>query len=169
MVKSKKWKMWYVADDFKLCKDCEERYGVIYAIYEQVSPMPPLHLHCRCYIDRVESISAGTATDNGINGADWYLKYLNKLPEYYISREIAENIGWEPKKKNLHIVAPGKMISGGRFYNDRGKLPEKAGRLWYEADINYSKGKRNDERIVYSNDGLIFITLDHYKTFKEIV
>ena len=58
---------------------------------------------------------------------------------------------------------------GGVFYNDRGKLPAKGDRIWYEADINYSKGKRNSERIVYSNDGLIFITYDHYRTFIEIV
>ena len=55
------------------------------------------------------------------------------------------------------------------FYNDKGKLPEKNGRIWYEADINYLKGKRNSERIVYSNDGLIFVSYDHYKTFIEIV
>ncbi len=169
MGKSKKWKMWYVVDDFNLCKLCEERYGMIYEIYEQVRPMPPLHLHCRCYIDRVESISAGTATDNGVNGADWYLKYLNKLPDYYISKKAAITLGWVSKKKNFDKIAPGKMMFGGVFYNDRGKLPSKVGRIWYEADINYSKGKRNNERIVYSNDGLIFITRDHYRTFIEVI
>ncbi len=43
------------------------------------------------------------------------------------------------------------------------------GRTWYEADINYSNGKRNKQRILYSNDGLIFVTYDHYETFIEIV
>jgi len=43
-----------------------------------------------------------------------------------------------------------------------------AGRIWYEADLNYIHGKRNGQRIVFSNDGLIFVTYDHYKTFYEI-
>ena len=42
-------------------------------------------------------------------------------------------------------------------------------KMWYEADINYTTGKRNSEKIVYSNDGLIFVTYNHYKTFIEIV
>lgn len=50
-----------------------------------------------------------------------------------------------------------------------GHLPEKSGRIWYEADINYKWGYRGNDRIPYSNDGLIFVTYDHYKTFIEIV
>ncbi len=169
MQKSNKWKMWYVTDDLKLCKDCEEQYGKIYTISETPIPRPPLHPYCRCRIERMSSLLAGTATKNGINGADWYLKYLNKLPDYYIRKNTAVNLVREKAKGNLYDVAPGKMMFGGVFYNDMGKLPEKGDIIWYEADINYSKGKRNSERIVYSNDGLIFITYDHYRTFIEIV
>ena len=43
------------------------------------------------------------------------------------------------------------------------------GRTWYGEDINYKTGKRNDQRVVWSNDGLIFVTYDHYETFYEIV
>lgn len=50
-----------------------------------------------------------------------------------------------------------------------GHLPQKQGRIWYEADINYKYGYRGDDRILYSNDGLIFVTYDHYMTFIEIV
>lgn len=46
--------------------------------------------------------------------------------------------------------------------------PSAPGRVWYEADINYYEGQRNRHRIVWSNDGLIFITYDHYHTFYEI-
>jgi guanyl-specific ribonuclease Sa len=60
------------------------------------------------------------------------------------------------------------MIGGDIFYNAEGKLPTKYGRIWYEADINYTQGQRNIERIVYSNDGLIFVTYNHYETFCEI-
>ena len=48
-------------------------------------------------------------------------------------------------------------------------MPHKDGRVWYEADINYKTGKRNTQRIVWSNDGLIFVPYDHYDTFYEIV
>ena len=108
MKKSNKWKMWYVTDDLKLCKDCEEQYGKIYAISETPNPKPPLHPYCRCRIERMYALLAGTATKNGTNGADWYLKYLNKLPDYYISRTLAETLGWEPKKANLNLIFPEK-------------------------------------------------------------
>ena len=61
------------------------------------------------------------------------------------------------------------MIFGGQYDNDNGHLPQREDRVWYEADINYKEGKRNTQRIVWSNDGLIFVTYDHYQTFYEIV
>ena len=42
-------------------------------------------------------------------------------------------------------------------------------RIWYEADINYTNGYRNRQRVVFSNDGLIFVTYDHYDTFMEVI
>ena len=48
-------------------------------------------------------------------------------------------------------------------------LPRKEGRIWYEADINYTGGYRNTERIIFSNDGLIFVTYDHFRTFIEVI
>ena len=70
--------------------------------------------------------------------------------------------------KKLSSVLPGKMVGGDIYANDDNKLPTAPGRIWYEADINYVTGKRNRQRIVYSNDGLIFVTYDHYQTFYEI-
>ncbi len=65
------------------------------------------------------------------------------------------------------MVLPEKMIT--KDYENRNKhLPSKNGRSWCEADINYKVGYRNSERILFSNDGLIFVTYDHYKTFIEI-
>ncbi|MBR6647514.1 MAG: ribonuclease, partial [Clostridia bacterium] len=69
---------------------------------------------------------------------------------------------------NLHLKCPNKMITNGIFRNENKHLPLRPGRIWYEADINYERGRRNTERIVYSNDGLIFVTYDHYHTFVEI-
>ena len=60
------------------------------------------------------------------------------------------------------------MIGGDVYKNKNGKLPTASGRIWYEADINYRAGFRNTERILYSNDGLLFVTYDHYHTFYEI-
>jgi len=61
------------------------------------------------------------------------------------------------------------MIAEGEYRNDDGHLPSVPGREWYEADINYTTGKRNKQRIVWSNDGLVFVTYDHYETFYEII
>ena len=66
------------------------------------------------------------------------------------------------------IVDKDKSISAGVYKNLNGHLPQKTGRVWYEADINYKSGARNDQRIVWSNDGLVFATYDHYNTFYEI-
>ena len=115
------------------------------------------------------AMTAGTATNMGTNGADWWIKYLGELPDYYLTREAAQEVGWVDWKGNLAEVAPGIMIFGGVYYNDKSLLPQKEGRTWYEADINYNGGFRGNDRIVYSNDGLIFVTYDHYKTFVEII
>ena len=55
------------------------------------------------------------------------------------------------------------------YQNMDGKLPMTGGRVWYEADINYASGYRSAERILYSNDGLVFVTYDHYESFVEVV
>ena len=65
--------------------------------------------------------------------------------------------------------APEEMLGGMIYDNDSGHLPSAPGRMWYKADINYYEGRRNKHRILYSNDGLIFVTYDYYETFYEIV
>ena len=77
-------------------------------------------------------------------------------------------IGWKNYKGNLQDVAPDAIIGGDVFWNDKGKLPAAPGRVWYEADINYTGGYRNTHRLIYSNDGLSFVTYDHYQTFYPI-
>ena len=68
----------------------------------------------------------------------------------------------------LDKVAPGKSIGGDKFGNYEKILPVKKGRVYRECDIDYQKGNRNAKRIVYSNDGLIYYTGDHYKTFTKL-
>ncbi len=96
-----------------------------------------------------------------------YVSKNGKLPDNYITKSEAYDLGWEPSEGNLQEVAPGKSIGGNRFGNWEGLLPIKEGRIWYEADINYHGGYRGSDRLLFSNDGLIYTTSDHYKTFKE--
>ena len=110
----------------------------------------------------------GTATDRGFDGADAWLLYRNRLPNYYVTKDIAKASGYRRKKNNLADVLPGHMIGGDVFLDKSGKLPHISGRIWYEADIDYTYGKRNLKRILYSNDGLVFVSEDHYQTFYEI-
>lgn len=112
---------------------------------------------------------AGYATELGTMGADWWLYYLNELPHYYISKAEAHEKGWNNLRGNLAEVAPNTMIFGGIYSNKKKVLTHKENRIWYEADINYTGGYRNKQRIVFSNDGLIFVTYDHYETFIEII
>jgi len=97
-----------------------------------------------------------------------YAVSKGKLPDNYITKAEAIKLGWNPSKGNLHEVAPGKSIGGDKFYNDKKLLPDAPGREWIEADINYSKGYRGSERLVISNDGLVYKTTDHYKTFLRV-
>ncbi|MEG1017433.1 MAG: ribonuclease domain-containing protein [Oscillospiraceae bacterium] len=94
-----------------------------------------------------------------------YIHEFGHLPTNFITKNEAEAMGWEDKQGNLADVAPQKSIGGGRFGNYEGLLPNKKGREWRECDVGYKEGYRNAKRIVYSNDGLIYYTEDHYKTF----
>ena len=96
-----------------------------------------------------------------------YLKKHHKLPHYYIIKKEAKKQGWEPSSGNLCDVLPGRAIGGDKFSNREKKLPSRNGRIYYEADVNYDCGHRDADRLVYSNDGLIFLTHDHYKTFEQ--
>ena len=100
-----------------------------------------------------------------------YLHTYGKLPSNFITKKEAEELGWKKKDGEagqLHVVAPGMSIGGSSYGNYEGLLPEEKGRKYYECDINYVKGNRGAERIVYSNDGLIFYTGDHYETFEQL-
>ena len=97
-----------------------------------------------------------------------YIHTYNKLPSNYITKQEAEDLGWISSKGNLKKVAPGKSIGGDRFGNYEGKLPKARGRSYTECDIDFDGGYRNSKRIIFSNDGLIFYTEDHYETFEQL-
>lgn len=97
-----------------------------------------------------------------------YLHTFDKLPSNYITKKEAQNLGWVSKEGNLDEVAPGKSIGGDKFGNYEGMLPKEDGRKYFECDIDFDGSYRNAKRIIYSNDGLIFYTEDHYKTFEQL-
>lgn len=96
-----------------------------------------------------------------------YIATYDKLPENYITKKEAKALGWQTEG-TLDEVAPGKSIGGDYFGNYEGNLPEEAGREYRECDIDYVSGNRNAKRIIYSNDGNIYYTDDHYKTFEHL-
>lgn len=96
------------------------------------------------------------------------LRKTGKLPDRFLSKKEARQLGWVPEQGNLNEVALGKSIGGDHFGNYEGKLPEKKGRSYREADVHDSPNRRGAERLVFSNDGLIFYTPDHYKTFYDV-
>ena len=96
-----------------------------------------------------------------------YLNEYGHLPSNYITKSEAKELGWNSgDNSTLDKVAPGKSIGGDKFGNNEGLLPKASGRQYYECDIDYVKGGRNAKRIIYSNDGLIYYTEDHYESFE---
>jgi len=95
-----------------------------------------------------------------------YINLYGHLPDNFITKKEAKELSWVSQEGNLGEAAPGKSIGGDYFGNYEGKLPEKEGRSYYECDIDSSGGYRGAKRIVYSDDGLIYYTEDHYETFE---
>ena len=126
-----------------------------------------------------EALTEGGTSDAGVTVTETgnytskeevalYLHLYGRLPSNYITKQEAEDLGWSAKEGNLWDVAYGKVIGGNKFGNYEGNLPEKKGRKYYECDVNYEGGYRDANRIVFSNDGLIFFTDDHYNTFEQL-
>lgn len=94
-----------------------------------------------------------------------YVKQNHKLPDYYITKNEARKLGWDASKGNLCEVLPGKAIGGDKFGNRENKLPQ--GEKYYEADVNYSCGNRNADRIIFNGNGDVYLTKNHYKSFEK--
>ena len=94
-----------------------------------------------------------------------YLLAYGRLPSNFITKKEAKALGWSSGP--LEPYAPGKCLVGDSFGNREGLLPKADGRTWTECDINtLGKDSRGAERIIFSNDGLIYYTGDHYDTFE---
>lgn len=93
-----------------------------------------------------------------------YLYTYGQLPKNFITKTEARALGWSGG--GLDGYAYGKCIGGDRFGNNEGLLPEAAGRKYFECDIGtLHEDSRGPRRIVFSNDGLIYYTEDHYESF----
>lgn len=124
----------------------------------------------------VESAPAEAETDSPEEVIDEYGSYTTKedvalyihtygcLPQNFITKDQARQAGWSGG--SLEPYCPGMCIGGDRFGNREGLLPKVEGRTWTECDINtLGADSRGAERIVFSNDGLIYYTGDHYESF----
>ncbi len=96
-----------------------------------------------------------------------YIHTYGHLPPNYITKAEASALGWSGG--SLEKYAPGMCIGGDRFGNREGILPKKKGRVYTECDIDTMGAKsRGAKRIVFSNDGLIYYTDDHYETYTQL-
>lgn len=93
-----------------------------------------------------------------------YIHTYGSLPSNFMTKKEAREGGWEGG--SLEPYFPGMCIGGDYFGNKEGLLPKADGRKWTECDIDtLGADSRGAKRIVFSNDGLIYYTDDHYESF----
>jgi len=90
-----------------------------------------------------------------------------RLPPRYITKRAARELGWRPGR-DLCAVAPGRILGGDPFHNRERLLPDAPGRRYFEADLDDACGRRGPKRLVFSNDRLVFVTVDHYRSFRRV-
>jgi len=99
------------------------------------------------------------------------LRATGQLPSSYVTKSEAAQNGWRPGKA-LENSVPGGQIGGDVFHNTTGVLPSSVGRVWYKADVGLTgsrfRASQPGTRLLYSNDGLLFITNDHYNSVHGI-
>ncbi len=126
----------------------DEQYDELYAQPEEQS----------------EPIIDENGSYSGANDVALYIHTYGRLPSNFITKKEARSLGWSGGR--LEKYAPGMCIGGDRFGNYEGLLPEKKGRIYTECDIDTLGAKsRGAKRIIFSNDGLIYYTDDHYESF----
>lgn len=109
------------------------------------------------YLDKNDSYTSKEDVTN-------YLIQYGKLPNNFITKKEAKKLGWTGG--SLEPYAPGKCIGGDYFGNYEEVLPVISGRTYHECDIDtLNASSRGAKRIIYSNDGQIYYTTDHYKSF----
>jgi ribonuclease T1 len=94
------------------------------------------------------------------------LRSDRRLPPRYVTKGQAQAHGWHGG--GLCTIWPGHVIGGDLMRNFGGKLPDRAGRYFYEADLDSDCHSRGPKRLVFSSDGLIYLTVDHYNSFTPV-
>ncbi|GIM95753.1 RHS repeat-associated core domain-containing protein [Paractinoplanes toevensis] len=123
------------------------------------------------------SVNAGVGLTNDLKTAQAAnplvesLRSTGKLPSNYVTKAQAGAAGWEPGKAIWNHV-PGGQIGGDVFENSTGVVPAAAGRSWSEADVglvgSMKRSKQPGTRLLYSNDGLAYVTNDHYESVFQL-
>jgi guanyl-specific ribonuclease Sa len=126
------------------------------------------HLDSVSRIERPEKPTNPPASNND-DSKQYVARYIHtygKLPDFYMTKSRARSLyGWTGGP--LDKLAPGMCIGGDTFYNNDGQLPDAPGRYWKECDIDtIGRNERGAKRIVFSNDGLVYYTEDHYDSFE---
>lgn len=112
-----------------------------------------------------ESSDQEKLLDTSLEFVSFYVHKYQKLPPVYVTKKEASQLGWIGG--GLGAVPDNKSIGGDYFGNYQGLLPHKTGRSYYECDIDaLGSQNRGKKRLVYSNDGLVYYTEDHYETFQ---
>ena len=134
-----------------------------------------IFVHTQAYAESCEKVvhAVNVRISPGINEQELIeiLRNLNKtnnkkLPEKFVNKREARSLGWKPGRDIWSVSAlRGSSIGGDHFRNMEGRLPNNK---WREADLDYKGGQRGGKRLIYSRDGLRFVTVDHYRTFTEV-
>ncbi len=115
--------------------------------------------------EQTQPPQTGGNNDDSRDAVAAYIHQYGCLPEFYLTKSEARSLyGWTGGP--LDKLAPGLCIGGDTFSNYQKILPDAPGRRWTECDIDtIGAGARGAKRIVFSNDGLIYYTDDHYESF----
>lgn len=140
--------------------------GLFFGFPEADTAVPTVPLETTGFFQE-EAVSAPIDPDGSYTTKEdvaLYIYTYGCLPGNFMTKSEARNLGWEGG--GLDDYAPGMCIGGDRFGNYEGLLPESEGREYLECDIDtLHADSRGPKRIVFSNDGLVFYTEDHYESF----
>lgn len=119
--------------------------------------------------DRLRGDLAAAEAANPLVGS---LKETGELPDNYVTKDEARAAGWEPGKAVGNSIPDGQL-GGHTFENEDGEIvPSAPGRTWYEADVgldpSISRSNQPGTRLLYSNDGLAYVTSDHYQSVYQL-
>ena len=114
------YKHWVSTKDLKRCTECRELQGKIWLIKEVPDILPPIHFNGRGTIEPLDAIFAGTATIDGMGGADYWLKHYKQLPNNYINKSEAYKLGWKEGKWPSNFIPNKAIIANGIYKNRNG-------------------------------------------------